>query len=259
MSLFDAIEEISKKEITKTETGDNRILGVVIGVVANNYNEQMPGRICVNIPNRDKDANELKWARVAMPSSGSKWGHYFLPEVGDEVLVAFEQGNIERPFVIGCIPKSSDSFISKSVSEKNETKRIVTKNGNAFTFTDAAEGEGDNDKVKIESAKGQFYLEMNNEKHELKLSDKDGKNSIKINSEKNQMEILADEKLTIKVGSIELIMNGKSNATELTTGKFKVEASANALINSTGELKMTGNNIKAESGGLMNLSSSGVL
>ena len=91
MALFDVIDEIAEKQVLKTETGDNRIFGIVVGQVVKNYDKDMPGRVCVSIFTRDKEANELKWARVAMPSSGSKWGHYFLPEVGDHVLVCFDQ------------------------------------------------------------------------------------------------------------------------------------------------------------------------
>lgn len=92
MGLYDEIDRITEKQIMKTETGDNRIFGVMLGIVAKNYDKNMPGRVCVTIPVRDQEANELKWARVSMPSSGSKWGHYFLPEVGDMVLLAFEKG-----------------------------------------------------------------------------------------------------------------------------------------------------------------------
>ena len=122
MALFEIVDEITRKQFEKTETGDNRMQGVVVGQVSKNYDKDMPGRVCVQIVSRDTQANELLWARVAMPSSGEKWGHYFLPEVGDEVLVAFEQGNIERPYIIGCIPKLSDQFLKKSVDEKNQIK-----------------------------------------------------------------------------------------------------------------------------------------
>ena len=60
MGLFDVIDQIAENQIMKTETGDNRIFGVVVGVVAKNYDKDMPGRVCVTIPVRDKDANELQ-------------------------------------------------------------------------------------------------------------------------------------------------------------------------------------------------------
>ena len=111
MALYDIMDEIAAKQILKTDTGDNRIFGVIVATVVNNYDEKQPGRVCIQIPVRDKEANELKWARVAMPSSGEKWGSYFLPEVGDQVLVTFEQGNIEKPYIIGRIIKADQKII----------------------------------------------------------------------------------------------------------------------------------------------------
>lgn len=139
MGLYDVIDNIAEKQVMKTDTGDNRILGVVIGQIVKNYDKDMPGRVCVAVPVRDQSANELQWVRVAMPSGGSGWGHYFLPEAGDQVLLAFEQGNIEKPYVIGCIPKDSDQILKKSVDEDNQYKKIVTRNGNTLYFEDNKE------------------------------------------------------------------------------------------------------------------------
>jgi uncharacterized protein involved in type VI secretion and phage assembly len=97
MALYDIIDEIAGKKVTKSDTGDTRINGIIIGLVAKNYDKDMPGRVCVTVPTRDKEANELQWARLIQPSSGTGWGHYFLPEAGDQVALAFEGGNIEKP------------------------------------------------------------------------------------------------------------------------------------------------------------------
>ena len=132
MGLFDIIDEIAEKQVMKTDTGDNRIFGVLVGTVAKNYDVNMPGRVCVTIPVRDANANELQWARVAMLSHGKNWGHYFQPEVGDQVLLAFEQGYIERPYVIGCVAKDSNLFLKQAVDQNNQYKKIQTKNGNTI-------------------------------------------------------------------------------------------------------------------------------
>ncbi len=63
MGLFDVIDDIAEKQVMKTDTGDNRIFGVVIGQIAKNYDKDMPGRVCVCVPVRDEDANELQWAQ----------------------------------------------------------------------------------------------------------------------------------------------------------------------------------------------------
>ena len=71
MALFDVFDAVSEKQGHKTEFGDERIYGTVVGIVAENYTDEMPGRLCVNIPVRDSDANQLKWAKVAMPYMGN--------------------------------------------------------------------------------------------------------------------------------------------------------------------------------------------
>ena len=175
MGLYDIMDEIAAKQVTKSETGDNRILGVVIGIVAKNYDQSMPGRICVQVPVRDDQANELQWARLAMPSSGKKWGHYFLPEVGDQVLLAFEHGNIEKPYVIGCVPKDNNPFLTKAVHEKNQYKKIITKNGNTIQFDDGEDENGANDKISIYTAGQAHRLIFDNEKKQILLGDKNGR------------------------------------------------------------------------------------
>lgn len=262
MGLFDIIDDIAEKQVMKTETGDNRIFGVMIGEVVSNYDMNMPGRVCVAITTRDEEANVLKWARVAMPSSGVGWGHYFLPEVGDQVLVAFEQGNIEKPYVIGCVPKDNNLFLRKAVDETNQYKKITTKNGSTITFTDKMEGEGANDKITIETATKGHQIVMDNEMNKILISDRDGMNKIemKTGEEAGSIEIVAAKRLTIKVGeTIELKMNGSNGSTKLTTNKLTVEANGKMKVESTGPMNVTGANVTLASNAIMKLESSGAV
>ena len=189
MSLYDIINDISERQVTKTETGDTRIYGVMVGLVVKNYDENMKGRLCVNIPTRDEGKSELKWARLAMPSSGKKWGHYFMPEIGDQVLLAFEGGNIERPYVIGCIPIDTNSFLTGSVDKNNQIKRIVTKNGSHITFRDGVDQNGDDDPTKdqitVQTANKSHTVMLDNENKKILIKDKDQKNFIEMSTEEN--------------------------------------------------------------------------
>lgn len=271
MGLYDMIDAITERQVTKTEMGDNRIFGVVVGIVAKNCDlnsvaaggsssgaDAMDGRVCVTIPTRDAGANELKWARVVMPSSGSKWGHYFLPEVGDQVLLAFEGGNIEKPYVIGCIPKDSDQILKKSVDEDNQYKKIVTRNGNTLYFEDNKEGDGEKDKIRILTAQGGHRIELDNEKKMILLSDQDGSNLIRMKTEDGQMEITAQKKLTIKVGdNIELILNGSNGAVSLKASKINIEASGNMDVKSNSAMKLQAGNLSVEANASLKLSSNG--
>lgn len=265
MGLFDVIDDISEKNILKTETGDNRIFGVVIGEVVDNYNENRAGRVCVSIHTRDKDANILKWARVAMPYMGKQWGHFFFPEIGDQVLVVFEQGNIERPYIIGCIPKDNDTYLKGVVSENNEHKKIQTKHGNTLYFHDAAEGDGVNDKIQLftsgDSKKlGGHGLEMNNEKKQILLKDAEENCKLEMKTEKGQITIKAAEKLTINVGEkITVTMNGQNGKITISTTDVDLSATGQMKLNATSKGEISCGTINVEATGQMKLNASGML
>jgi len=81
--------------------------GVAIALVTNNKDPDGLGRVKVRLPWLSDQA-ESDWARVATPMAGPSRGLYFLPEVGDEVLVAFEHGDVRRPYVLGALWNGSD-------------------------------------------------------------------------------------------------------------------------------------------------------
>jgi uncharacterized protein involved in type VI secretion and phage assembly len=259
MGLYDIIGEISERNVTKSETGDVRLIGVVVGTVANNYHKDMPGRICVTIPTRDKDRNELKWARLASPSGGNRWGHYFLPEVGDQVLLAFEGGNIEKPYVIGNVFKDSQNFITGAADEDNQFKRITTKNGSTISFEDNKKGEGENDKILIETAGKAHSLLFDNENKLIRFSDKDKKNTVELKTGDGNISIKAASGLTIKVGdTITLTLNGETGAVKIDCSELSVKAGNQIKANSDGMMKLSAAQVsmeassmfKAESGGM---------
>lgn len=259
MGLFDVIDEIAEKQIMKTDTGDNRIFGVMVGTVAKNYDKDMPGRVCVTIPVHDNDADKEKWARVAMLSHGTNWGHYFQPEVGDQVLLAFEQGNIEKPYVIGCVAKDSNSFLRNAFHKDNQYKKITTKNGNTITFEDNAGGTGEKDKITIQTAKESHTILMDNENKKIVVKDDKNKNFIEMKTESGQMTIKAEKKLTIEVGeNIVLTMNGSNGGVTLECTKLTVKANGNIKMEATGSFDEKGANISIEANSMLKASSSGM-
>lgn len=258
MPFFDIVDDVARHQMDKTQMWDNRISGVMVCTVVKNYDQKKQGMVQVNITTRDYEENKLIWARMAIPYGGDDWGSYFIPEIGDQVLVVFEQGSIDRAFIIGAVPKSTSGFMKKAFDESNKTKRITTKNGNTIDIIDAKEGEGDNDKITVTTSKGLHKLELDNEKKKILISDKEGENKIEIKTENGQMEILAKQKLTIKVGdNIKLIMNGSNGTVSIEATKVKMEATNTIEVNCNnrvnvegGNLALTGNSmLKAKSGG----------
>jgi hypothetical protein len=81
---------------------DPKISGVVVGRVINLLDPLMLGRVQVQIPSIDA-LDQSPWARVATPAASLAAGMYWIPNIEDEVLIAFENGSLDAPYVIGCL------------------------------------------------------------------------------------------------------------------------------------------------------------
>jgi type VI secretion system secreted protein VgrG len=116
----------------------NSILGLVSARVVDHNDPKKMGRIKVQYYWQEDGI--AHWARMATPHAGSDRGFMFMPEVGDEVVVGFENGDIERPVVLGCVWNGVDLAPRQEFwggeLEQNDVKRIVTKSGHRLQFVD---------------------------------------------------------------------------------------------------------------------------
>jgi Rhs element Vgr protein len=131
----------------------NLIHGVVSARVVDHNDPRKMGRIQIRYDWMDGD--RTAWARMTTPYAGGGRGFMFMPEVGDEVLVAFEHGDPERPYVVGALWNGVDSaprqgFLDDEAMQavgkngtqvaadmaRNDIKRIVTKSGNRIQLVD---------------------------------------------------------------------------------------------------------------------------
>ena len=87
----------------------DRIPGVVTAVVTDNADPLKMGRVKLSYPWLSADA-ESYWARVAAPGAGKDYGVVWIPQVQDEVLVAFEHGDTSRPIVLGGLWNGKDTI-----------------------------------------------------------------------------------------------------------------------------------------------------
>ncbi|MCM1257766.1 MAG: phage baseplate assembly protein V [Roseburia sp.] len=260
MALFDIFQEVTEKQVVKTEFGSERIFGAVIGIVAENYSEEMPGRLCVNIPVRDSDACQLKWAKMAMPYMGRGWGSYFLPEKEDQVLLVFEDGNIEKPFVVGCIPKDNDSYLKKTAAENNQLKQIQTRNGSRLTFFDDKEQEGSKDKITLSTAGNDHEISLDNEKKKILITDKKKHCRAEFMSEQGNINIHGEKSIKITVGdSITIKMNGESGDIKIDAGKVSIKAGKGIKLDTDGNAKFSGKTVTIEAASSLKAQSSGML
>jgi uncharacterized protein involved in type VI secretion and phage assembly len=81
---------------------------LVVGIVTDNKDTESMGRVKVKFPTLTEDHTST-WARVVSMGAGADRGFDWLPEVEDEVLVAFEHGDIHRPYVIGNVWNGTDA------------------------------------------------------------------------------------------------------------------------------------------------------
>jgi uncharacterized protein involved in type VI secretion and phage assembly len=89
--------------------GRERFYGVAIAIVTDNNDPQAMGRVKVSYPWLADDA-ESNWARLTAPGAGKDYGVVWVPQVGDEVLVAFEHGDISHPIVLGGLWNGKDTI-----------------------------------------------------------------------------------------------------------------------------------------------------
>jgi uncharacterized protein involved in type VI secretion and phage assembly len=110
----------------------NRISGVVNGHVTDLDDPDRMGRVKLEFRWMGGGSQPSNWARIAAPMSGAERGMQFMPEVGDEVLVAFENGNPEAPYVIGYL------WNGEQAPPRQEPKKrvIQTVSGHVLEFDD---------------------------------------------------------------------------------------------------------------------------
>lgn len=96
------IEETIGNLETSVEQSKQKYYGVATGKVINMLDPMFLGRVQVQLPFIDS-LDLSPWARIALPMAGMLHGTYFIPNLNDEVLIAFEHGDVNAPYIIGCL------------------------------------------------------------------------------------------------------------------------------------------------------------
>jgi uncharacterized protein involved in type VI secretion and phage assembly len=127
----------------------SEINGVVIGLVTAVNDPSLQGRVKVRFPWLD-DQHETDWIRIATMMGGKGRGSFFMPEVDDEVLVAFDHGDARFPYVVGFMWNGHDNPPAQHV----RLRRIQSVNGHRISFVDATPTNGNKGALIIEDAHG---------------------------------------------------------------------------------------------------------
>lgn len=184
---------------TSTLVNPANKFGVYPGLVIDVVDPSNQGRVRVRFPwALDPEGGEFEaWARLATLMAGPNRGSWFIPDIGDEVLVTFEAGNPAHPYVIGSLWNGQDAPPgSMDGSGDNNRRLICSRSGLQLIFNDAHGQES----LELHSANGQKLI----------LTDMPGSVEIltqsgsKISVTQNGVEIVSPVKVTITAGTIEL-------------------------------------------------------
>ena len=168
-----------------------RWYGVAPAVVSAINDPDGQGRIKVKLPWSPDSGGEgyEAWARLATLFAGRDRGSWFLPELGDEVLVAFEQGDPRRPYVLGGLWNGQDHPPAALAGGANTLKVIKSRRGVTVTLDDS-EGQ---ERLKLETPGGQS-ITLKDGPGSIEISDSNG-NTMKF--EAAGITITATAKVTI--------------------------------------------------------------
>lgn len=190
------------------------ILGVVSGIVTNNKDPDGLGRVKVKIPRLSGD-DESNWARVATFMAGKDRGAFFLPEVDDEVLVAFEYGDINMPYILGGLWNGLDKPFETNSNGQNDKRVIKSRSGHLIRLNDQSGAE------------------------KIEIVDKTGKNLIILDTQNNKIMISSDQDIELSAPKGKLTLTARDIEMK-SSAATKVEASAVMELTATGNVTVKG-------------------
>lgn len=190
-----------------------RSLAIAVGLVTNNQDPDGLGRVKVKYPWLG-DNDESYWARLVVPMAGNDRGTWFLPEVDDEVLLGFEQGSIDHPYVLGALWNGVDKPPDSNQDGKNNHRVIKSRSGHILRFDDTDGAE------------------------KIEVIDKTGNNRITISSADNSLSLEASGDITLKAqGKVKISGTGVEITSE---AGCSMKANANVDVNASAQLNLKG-------------------
>ncbi|MGI8472445.1 type VI secretion system tip protein VgrG [Pectobacterium brasiliense] len=192
--------------------------GLQIGVVTKlNEDPDSNYRIQIKIPTLNSESN-LIWARLATYYASSECGNFFIPEVGDEVIVGCINQDPSNPIILGSLYSSKNKMPNELTAE-NHTKAIVTKSKLKVIFDD------ENSVMTLETPNGNSIV----------LSDK-GK-SITLTDQNSNV---------ISMGESGISITSNKDITISAKGAVGIESTKDTTVKATGDAKISGLNVSVQ-------------
>jgi len=215
--------------------------GLLVGQVTNINDPNNQGRVKVRFPGLSSK-DESAWARLAGIGGGDKRGAVFVPEVNDEVLVAFENGDTRLPVVIGGLYGSKSVIPTPEIQNgKVQTRALQSRLGHYIKFLDGTTPD--------------------TEAIELALSG--GKNLIHLGKDKLSLTVPSNTPFELTVGSATVSISGSgaismkgpsisveaNQALELKGATISIAATGSLSVQSDGSTQVKGSQVQVQSSG----------
>ena len=242
---------------------------MLVGIVSNNSDPKGWGRVRVKFPTLTEE-HESNWARVVSVGAGITRGFDCLPEVNDEVLVAFEHGDIHRPYVIGGVWNGTDAppetVANTIVDGKVRLRTFKTRVGHKLQFV-----EEDKD-----TKKGVYLNTIDG--HNLRMNDSEkfaelettGKHKFRADDNDKSISLTSTGDIIVKSGNTgtaskisvdggEIALTGAQKIT-LTVGGSSVEITPSGItLKTSGTVSIQGGSVSVQSSGSVSASAGGSL
>jgi len=184
-----------------------QVNGIIIGLVSDLADPENLARVRVTYPYLGDQVSD--WARLVTPMAGKDRGILFRPEVGDEVLVAFELGDVRRPYILGSLWSSTDTPPPDDGNAKQNNLRLIkSRNG-----------------------------------HKVILDDTNGKEKIEIIGSDDQRKIVFDisgQKIQVTCDSGDIEISAPAGTVKVDGVTVEVKASGNMTLEATGTMTIKG-------------------
>lgn len=221
----------------------DRIGGLVNAVVTDTRDPDDRGRVRLTFPWLSDDYVS-DWARTA-EFGGTNGGGVFGPDVGDEVLVGFEQGRVDQPYVIGGLyngrdrPSTHDTPLTDSTSGKVNRRSVVNRSGDRLELLDAGSGPQG---VRLSTGDGRITLHLDRQATKVVVYS-DG--SVEVEA-KQKVTVKADQGVSVDAGSGSLELTGDSVRVTARTG-VQVDGGSGALqLQTKGQVAVKGTSVGVE-------------
>lgn len=196
-----------------------RVYGVVVGLVTDNKDPDSLGRVKVTFPWLAADA-ESNWARVATLMAGKDRGTFYLPEVDDEVLVAFEHGDLDRPYVVGALWNGTDTPPETNSDGKNNKRLIKSRSGMTILLDDTSGSE------------------------KIEIADKDGKEKVVIDMSGKKISLTSSGDIEISAAQGKVAISAQT---------IEIKSTGQATLEATGTLDVKGQTVNVKGQPMVNI------